>query len=553
MPASKGVILSLSAIGFERLGDKDAFAGRIMVGSIRVPVTIEISDWEFIESPVVKVDSEATNLHDMRGHLSDGDVLCYADAATLVLDRYQPARSISTVIELSRSTLAEILHGNTDPAIREELTAYWRGEPYLLIEDARSLETAVVGKVSWDERTMLSVIAASDERLQEWSSRSRASAASLSALHVIQVDGQIPPPPRLKTLEQAANWAASLPGTSSVARDLLTPIGDARPGALLVADNGVIGFQAEPSGMIKQAGKRGFRKEKVKTLWSQKSEEIGITKFRCYLGGHGELVARNLNSNAPLSGKRIALIGCGTIGGFLSRLLVQNGAGDGEALTLIDNDTFLPENIGRHVLGVEYSGLPKSRAMKASLQRDFPESDIEAVIAPAQEVWGQFRRYDLVIDATGDEPFSTALNHFARSLRKQDTYPPVLHAMIFGNGIATQTYLARGEAGDACFKCLKPKYGSDWRFNPVRHEAMVPEVAVRPCSLGSFVPFGVEASVTAATLALRHVLDFFAGKRVANLRTRVIDLEHGVAVPDKTIQPSPNCPECGAEGDRQDL
>lgn len=51
---------------------------------------------------------------------------------------------------------------------------------------------------------------------------------------------------------------------------------------------------------------------------------------------------RNVPEGPTLAGKRVALIGCGTIGGFLAELLVKAGAGlnDGD-LALIDPDILL--------------------------------------------------------------------------------------------------------------------------------------------------------------------------------------------------------------------
>ena len=65
------------------------------------------------------------------------------------------------------------------------------------------------------------------------------------------------------------------------------------------------------------------------------------------------IVERNVPESPTLAGKRIALIGCGTIGGFLAELLVKAGAGmNGGDLALIDPEILLPQNVGRHRLGL---------------------------------------------------------------------------------------------------------------------------------------------------------------------------------------------------------
>ncbi|MFT3758105.1 nucleotidyl transferase AbiEii/AbiGii toxin family protein [Thauera sp.] len=63
------------------------------------------------------------------------------------------------------------------------------------------------------------------------------------------------------------------------------------------------------------------------------------------------LAQRNIPKSKTLAGKRIALVDCGMIGGYLSDMLVKAGAGScGGKLTLVDFDGFLPQNIGRHRL-----------------------------------------------------------------------------------------------------------------------------------------------------------------------------------------------------------
>lgn len=72
-----------------------------------------------------------------------------------------------------------------------------------------------------------------------------------------------------------------------------------------------------------------------------------------------------------LRAKRVAIVGCGALGGFLARSLAQSGVG---SLLLIDSEELVPSNVGRHVLGVEAVGLWKSSAMAKRLEADFPHA-----------------------------------------------------------------------------------------------------------------------------------------------------------------------------------
>lgn len=66
---------------------------------------------------------------------------------------------------------------------------------------------------------------------------------------------------------------------------------------------------------------------------------------------------------------KVAIIGCGALGGSISRLLAQAGVG---SFVLIDPDYLKPENMSRHVLGQQFFGEGKAIATDRMLQEDFP-------------------------------------------------------------------------------------------------------------------------------------------------------------------------------------
>jgi len=92
---------------------------------------------------------------------------------------------------------------------------------------------------------------------------------------------------------------------------------------VVVGNNAILGFRAKKTSLISQAQKKGFRASAVTDLWMKNSETISLDKMHCDLASHSEITARNTDTSAPLAGKKIALIGCGTIGGYLARSLVQ--------------------------------------------------------------------------------------------------------------------------------------------------------------------------------------------------------------------------------------
>lgn len=69
-----------------------------------------------------------------------------------------------------------------------------------------------------------------------------------------------------------------------------------------------------------------------------------------------------------LTEKTVAIVGCGSLGGTLARILAQSGVGN---LHLIDNDIYSADNVYRHVLPPNCIGLPKSEALKKELLAQF--------------------------------------------------------------------------------------------------------------------------------------------------------------------------------------
>ena len=197
----------------------------------------------------------------------------------------------------------------------------------------------------------------------------------------------------------------------------------------------------------------------------------GTVKISGYLGipvDEGYIFSRNLGRMRNLAGKRILLIGCGTVGGFLSQQLAQSGAGAaGGHLTLVDNDTLQGANLGRHLLGAPYLGRNKAEACAEFLREQLPHLEISSVQDSILDRLDVLARHDLVVDATGEEALSIALNEFA--VTKRPHFTPMLFIWIEGNGAAAVGFIS-DDANLACFKCLKADLSGQKRFKLVREQ-----------------------------------------------------------------------------------
>ena len=109
--------------------------------------------------------------------------------------------------------------------------------------------------------------------------------------------------------------------------------------------------------------------------------------------------------------RKCLLIGCGSIGGYLTNELVK---ADFEDITLVDKDIITEENIYRHFLGIEYIGCYKTYALASHFKKNIPYSNIKSFECSIQDSFQDgsidFNEYDLVISATGNPNVNRWLN-----------------------------------------------------------------------------------------------------------------------------------------------
>ena len=115
----------------------------------------------------------------------------------------------------------------------------------------------------------------------------------------------------------------------------------------------------------------------------------------------------------PLAGKKILLLGCGSVGGYVGSFLAKAGCND---LTLIDDQMLHEENIFRHVLSMGFIGQYKSVAMSQFLKSDVPGIDARSTEGKIEDLVLEgsidFREYDIIISATGNHNVNRWINRF---------------------------------------------------------------------------------------------------------------------------------------------
>jgi hypothetical protein len=115
--------------------------------------------------------------------------------------------------------------------------------------------------------------------------------------------------------------------------------------------------------------------------------------------------------HATLLGKRVLIVGCGSVGAPIAQQLVMSGVGH---LGVVDPETLTWANVGRHPLGAEYVGQNKAEALADKLQRSYPHATIQAFGVSYEEFVLQepalVRDADLIVCATAEWDTEMLLN-----------------------------------------------------------------------------------------------------------------------------------------------
>ncbi|BAU73082.1 ThiF family adenylyltransferase [Metapseudomonas furukawaii] len=532
----------LKPLGFSRTLRQKVGGNLVLTGALRTndgPVACSIAiDREFRRIPRVTLLEIPPKLLPVAPHLGSGGELCYAATGTYVFDIFNPIEQTLAFIQRAEQVLGEIMRGELIDDLAEEFFAYWWGA-YCYIDTDR-LETGELQVFSSGEsersgrtfeifltddlaRTSKKLSLLRDEFTQE-----------NFIIHSISTSARPRPsqdswPP--KTLGDFVNWQYQL--DKNVPKKLLRRVAAAYRsefGACLF----VISSPLYKYGLIVKfpdlEERRALRKA---ANGFQYLYELKITPVATFRIDDRYLVERNIPGVKNLSGLKIGIVGCGTIGGYLAELLVKAGAGlAGGKLTLIDPDEFGPQNLGRHRLGFTHLYRPKAIALADELSKAMPSAGIEGVPLDVRDV--RLPELDLLIDATGDE----AVGYWIAA--QYHKVVPILNVWIEGRGAAVRTLFKLPGIG-ACYRCLCD-YNKDRHFVSVSED--FGEIFAGHGCEGLYVPFPATVSVQAACLSAEAILDWVGGWTLPSLRTRVTDPNFTLSTDDCSPLVKIGCPAC---------
>lgn len=527
------------------------YRGLLDPTNLRIEVAVEVYDVDFIKPIRVRlVDISAAWRH--IPHVLAADLsLCYFEPKAIVLDRYNPGGSILQCLDRAEKVIRDAINGRLDSDFADEFLSYWEsdGAAYVDLPVGFEGRTEIRFLKLAGGQAPKAVLSKEGSWLLKARTDKGLSLPDGEPCQVLRTD-------RALTINPAGHWP---PDKLSDLNDWLRWIDPRLVGRLeqsfvcsqrstqslaIAAANGTflarvtlpLRFQTKEFTTTRRAG--------LPALLGRIADEVSVERFGGFKADTAYIFGRNMGETSNLGGKRILLIGCGTIGGFLAHQLAQMGAGtEAGRLTLMDTDVLQTGNLGRHLLGVPYLGRNKAEGCRDFLSEHLPMLDVVSRTDDALVFGPPMHLFDLVVDATGEEAVSIALND--RGVRARPAVPAFLFCWLVGNGAAAQC-LTISDPDKACFKCLKPELAGEPRYRTLRKDVEVVQGRNIACGDAHFIPFPVSRSVAAAALACEAALDWANGKPEPRFRSVTLDRSRAFQVKDASPATTEACPACGA-------
>lgn len=515
---------------------------------LKIPVVISVTDLDFVTPPVIRlVDPEAGSAGQIPHVLRSNGTFCYLDEKAIVLDRYKPAETIIECLEEADKVLRDAIRGRLDQDLVGEFGAYWADGTVLMDLPLEFEGDAIIQVLKFDrsgrERILVSDGKSSFLALHRRNGGREPEEFLCPVLRVpaLSFDPKQSWPP--KNLAELNSWMrVAAPSAVGAVEEAFARSTGHQQWICLSAPNGRFFVSAV---IAKAYRTPEILKNRRAQIGATLRHMQGAVKISGYVGVPVDdeyIFSRNMGGMKNLTGKRILLVGCGTVGGFLAQYLAQCGAGaDGGRLTLVDNDVLKGANLGRHLLGAPFIERNKAEGCAEFLREQLPSLDIAAVSHSIMVDTSVMHRQDLVIDATGEESLSIAINELAVTGRPD--FPPVLFGWLLGNGTAAVAFMS-GNPELACFKCLKVELAGLPRFRILRSDVQTETGRNLACGDAQYIPFPVSRAAVSAGLICDVALDWANGGTGHTWRSITLDHRRAVQVKDSNPKRIGNCPAC---------
>ncbi len=239
-----------------------------------------------------------------------------------------------------------------------------------------------------------------------------------------------------------------------------------------------------------------IRGQLVKVSQSKSGDFLNVSRVHLKDGSPSALIERNYSNN--FIGKRICIIGVGTLGSYLAHTLVKHGAGISQPLYIYDQDTLYPQNLSRHFLGSDSLFKNKAVAMAEYLSKANPDRIIKAHNIRFERLNEISKSMDIVIDATGDFTEAVRLNH---EFKTNEYDFKLYHGYLCAGGHSARLF-KHGIGG--CYRCL---FDDQHRHYDKEFKKTNQKIIINRNCGESNVQFSVDSSMGAVSFMATNILE----------------------------------------------
>jgi hypothetical protein len=472
-------------------------------------------------------------------HVGANGFVCYAAKGSLVLDIFDIPGQTLACLDRAATVLDLALRGEMQQDLEDEFFAFWGGE--LCFLDVGGEDKSPLSVLHFEEAGLAFLTNRPERTQKKLRAMQLTGGTETSVVAGFLVNTTAKPKPSQGmwppgTVADLLRWQELLDphARREMERQLLRACVRRKLMALCVVKSPVMqyAFWVSLATGQKQSPAKALATARPRLLAAKVYPMSAVRIDDEYVS------RRNAPGRPTLAGKRVALVGCGTIGGFLAELLVKAGAGlDGGELLLIDSDILMPQNVGRHRLGLNYALKNKAAALKTELSAGAPTANLRDLPVKVQEA--ELGALDLLIDATGEEALSALLT---RQFTDSGVFVPTLTTWVEGPGVAVRGLLRDAER-QGCTRCMSEAHGQP--LFPVVDGAMPDDLAGHGCE-SLYVPFPATVSVQAACLAADMISDWLGHATAPRLRTTVTRRGFTKATQDTDVPRRATCPACSS-------
>lgn len=523
------------------------FDGHFTIRAKSVSVKIVFDEPNLTRLPKLFLLKRAEELPRAVAHIESQDRVCYAQDELFVLDPLKPRQSIALCIGKMEEALDRISALDLRDEICAEFPQHWLGGTIYTDFSNNFSGPAHIYELHSGTATNASLLSPNKVSLRRFGLSGQAYRKAVDtriSTFVLSIKSNLTFAENHRapsTLDDLLKWMDWLEPTSS--QRLLELISQLWPAHLyffLNSTNGCVGGRLELPAALRRAIQRP---KAVGRLLAAHAGKIVVTRLSGSRADADFVESRNMDHQPNLGNKAIALVGIGTIGGFLAKFLSQSGAGTrGGRFFLIDNQILTPGNVSRHFLGLRDVGKSKAVAMRDELLRLCPESNITALNVDAIAKLPDLLALDLLVDATGDQALAEVFDREIITARRSGQAPAIVHSWLVGNGIAARM-LVVDDDHYACMRCLRLDQPDQERFRLIKPDHPA-RLTPANCGEGAYFAYGVGAPAIAAGLATQGCLDWVKGNPSPRFRTVRIVNEATFEVKDSNARRRNTCSLC---------